>query len=356
MSKKKKRNTKRVVLVVILIVLVAVVGTGTYFMGPVNKGDKSAIAFSVVENETTDEILNNLEKEGLIRSKLFAKTYIKLTGKSNFKTGIFELSKDQDLSKIIKLLNSTSNAASANVTFLEGYRVIDFAKTAESKLGIKQADFLALCNDKAFIAELKEKYELIKDFEFNEKEIYQLEGLLAPDTYNLSNGTSAKSLIEVLVNQSNKKYLENKQLFAKSNLSVNEVYTLASMVEAEAKTYDDRVMVASIFMNRIKNNMQLGSDVTTYYGLQIDMASRDLTSEELAQQNGYNTRSGMKGLPIGPINSPSNDSILAALNYKDTKYLYFVSDKNGKIYASQTYQKHNEIIEKLKEKGLWFTY
>ncbi|MDH6603499.1 UPF0755 protein [Bacilli bacterium PM5-9] len=351
-----KKSKKRIVLVSILVVLIGILAGSSFFMGPMDKNASTPVVFTISENATTDEIVENLKNENLIRSKIVAKGYIKISGQSDFKVGVFELSKKQSLPKIIKTLNSISNSQGSNVTFLEGYRVIDMAKVAESKLGIKQKDFLKMCNDKDFINELKQKFEVINAYDFNEKEIYQLEGLLAPDTYNLTAGIDAKGLIEVLVAQTNTIYLQNKTLFDKSKLSVNEIYTLASMVEAEAKTYDDRVLVASIFMNRIKNNMSLGSDVTTYYGLQLDMSKRDLTSEELAEDNGYNTRSNMKGLPIGPINAPSNDSVLAALNYEETKYLYFVSDKNGKIYASQSYEKHNSIIEKLKEQGLWFTY
>ncbi|MDL2211612.1 endolytic transglycosylase MltG [Erysipelotrichaceae bacterium OttesenSCG-928-M19] len=352
----RKPGKKRLVLISILVVLLVIFGAVNYFSFPVNSNTKSAVAFSVAENETTDEILNNLQKEDLIKSKTFAKVYIRLSGKSDFKAGIFELSQNQSLFDIIEQLNTVSTATNQNITFLEGYRIIDFAKVAEEKLEIKQDDFLKLCNDQDFIKELQGKYELLKIYEFNDQEIYKLEGLLAPDTYNVSNSTTARSLIEVLVAQSNKKYLENKALFDKSKLSINEVYTLASMAEAEAKTYDDRVLVASIFMNRIKKGVALGSDVTTYYGLQIDMASRDLTAAELAEQNGYNTRADMNGLPVGPINAPSNDSILAALNYTSTNYLYFVSDKNGKIYATKTYAGHNRMIDKLKEDGLWFEY
>jgi UPF0755 protein len=151
--------------------------------------------------------------------------------------------------------------------------------------------------------------------------------------------------------------MDNKNLFSKSKLSVNEIYSLASMAEQEAKSSDDRLLVASIFMNRLANGMNLGSDVTTYYGVQKDMAKGDLTNQELNADNGYNTRlATFKTLPIGPICAPSLSSIKAALNYTNTNYLYFVSDKNGKIYPAKTYDEHNSIIEDLKAKNLWFTY
>lgn len=354
MTRKRKIS---VVLVVILLLATVLIGTSSYFISPVNSKKTTSTSFTITEGQTANDILKNLEKENLIKSKTFAKLYLKVNSSSfDPVPGIFQLSESDSMSDIFKILSSSKESAAGSVLFLEGFRVIDFAAEAEKKLGIPKKDFLAACNDQAFIDQLKQKYELIKKYNFNPKAIYQLEGLLAPDTYNLTTIKDAKSLIDILVNQSNEKYLKNISLFNKSKLSLNEVYTLASIVEAEAKTYKDRVLVASIFMNRIKNNESLGSDVTTYYGLQIDMASRDLTKAELANNDGYNTRSSMKGLPVGPINSPSNESILAALNYTETEYKYFVSDKNGRIYAAKTYKRHKEIIEKLKERKLWFTY
>ena len=356
MNKKKRNNKIRIVLAIVLLFFVVVFGVNSYFMGAVNSSATTKVDFSINKNETAEGVLTNLEKEGLIKSKTYAKIYVKLFNKANFKAGVFELSQSQNLRSIIETINSISNAKSVNVTFLEGYRVTDYARVAEENLGINKADFLRLCNDQAFINELKNNYEVIKRYNFNAKAIYQLEGLLAPDTYNVAHNTTAKALLEMLVAQTNKVYLENKALFDKSTLSLNEIYTLASIVEAEVSTNEDRVLVASIFMNRIREKMPLGSDATTYYGLQIDMASRELTSSELMEENGYNTRSNMIGLPVGPINSPSTQSIKAALNYYKTDYLYFVNDKNGKTYPSKTYQEHQKIIEKLKKDGLWFTH
>ena len=103
--------------------------------------------------------------------------------------------------------------------------------------------------------------------------------------------------------------------------------------------------------------MNLGSDVTSYYGVKKDMTS-DITQSELDNVNPYNTRiSSMAGkLPVGPICNPSLVSIEAAINPSKHSYLYFVADKNGKIYLTQNYETHNRIIEDLKNKGLWFEW
>ena len=104
--------------------------------------------------------------------------------------------------------------------------------------------------------------------------------------------------------------------------------------------------------------MKLGSDVTTYYGIKIDMGERNLTKNEINTYNPYNTRGpNMNGkLPVGPIASVSKDAINATLNPDSSSYLYFVTDTSGKIYFSNTYEEHQKIIQNLRRQGLWYEY
>lgn len=104
--------------------------------------------------------------------------------------------------------------------------------------------------------------------------------------------------------------------------------------------------------------MSLGSDVTTYYGIKVDMSERDLYQSELDKYNPYNTRGPrMEGkLPVGPIASVGLESIIAALEPEETNYLYFVADKNGKTYFAETLSKHQAIVSDLKSKGLWYSH
>lgn len=112
-----------------------------------------------------------------------------------------------------------------------------------------------------------------------------------------------------------------------------------------------------MFYNRLNSKMSLGSDVTTYYGAKKDMTS-DLTQSELNAINGYNTRADkMEGkLPVGPICNPSLESIKATINPSSHDYLYFVADKNGKVYLTKDYETHNKVILDLKNKGLWYEW
>lgn len=348
-------NRTKIILIAILVFLSIVLTSLLYFSAPVNSKNNEVVLIEVVENESVSSVLENLKVNQLIRSKGFAQLYVKISNKDNFKIGTYSFKQSNSLNEILTILNKGSNSQSNTVMFQEGLRIIDYAKIVEDKLGIKEKEFLKLTNDKEFIKELATKYDLIKDYDFNNKVFFLLEGLFAPDTYQFSSSADAKKVIEVLIAQNNKLYLENKKLFKASKFSLNEIFTLASMAEGEAKSIEDRALVTSIFVNRINKGIPLGSDVTTYYGLQIKMNERHLTSAEFNEVNNYNTRSTMKGLPVGPVNSPNFETVKAVLTHKKTDYMYFVSDKNLKIYGTKTYDEHKKLIEELKSKGLWLT-
>lgn len=104
--------------------------------------------------------------------------------------------------------------------------------------------------------------------------------------------------------------------------------------------------------------MSLGSDVTTYYAIQVDMSERDLYRSEINQYNPYNTRGpNMNGkLPVGPIACSSMESILAAIEPAESDYLFFVADKNGKLYFTKTNEEHVQVINELQSNGQWYEY
>ena len=144
-----------------------------------------------------------------------------------------------------------------------------------------------------------------------------------------------------------------------SNYNVHELLTLASIIELEVANSADRAAVAGVFYNRLKANDTLGSDVTTYYGVQKDF-SRELSKNNLKACNGYNTRGEsscpIHGLPIGPICSPSLASISAAIEPEKNDYYFFVADKNNKTYFSKTNAEHNKITSELIKNGLWYNF
>ena len=116
--------------------------------------------------------------------------------------------------------------------------------------------------------------------------------------------------------------------------------------------------IAGVIYNRLKENMSIQSDVTTYYAFKIEMGSRDLYLSDINKYNPYNTRGpNMTGkLPVGPISMVSIASIEAAINPNENNYIYFVADKNGKVYFTRTYDEHMTKVNELKNSGLWIQF
>ena len=188
---------------------------------------------------------------------------------------------------------------------------------------------------------------------------YSLEGYFYPDTYIFENkDVNVKYIFSFVLNYTDKVLSKYKEEIENSGLTVHQVLTIASIAELEGESNDDRAGIVSVFFNRINSKMSLGSDVTTYYAFHVKMGESDLTKAQINTYNPYNTRGpNMEGkIPIGPICNPSESSINSVLNYEDTDYYYFVSDKTGKAYFTKTYAEHQKIIKQLKDENLWFEY
>ena len=155
-----------------------------------------------------------------------------------------------------------------------------------------------------------------------------------------------------------KKLSTYKENIEKSKYSIHKILSTAAIIENEAVFDKDRKDIAGVIYNRLKENMAIQSDVTTYYAFKIEMGTRDLYSSEINKYNPYNTRGpNMTGkLPVGPISMVSIASIEAAINPNENNYIYFVADKNGKVYFTRTYDEHLEKVNELKDSGLWIQF
>ena len=245
------------------------------------------------------------------------------------------------------------------ITYLEGKNIRWLANKIEEVTNNSKEDVYNLLEDEDYIDSIIEKYWFITDSIKNEDIYYSIEGYLFPDTYALKNkDVTVEEIFEKMLDQMEKVLNKYKDEIEESNYTTHQILTLASIVEMESVLEEDRKDVASVIYNRLDNNMAIQSDVTTYYAFKIDMGERDLYQKEIDRYNPYNTRGpNMEGkLPVGPISSVSKSSIEAAINPNNTKYLFFVADKTGKVYFSKSNAEHNKIISELKTKGLWFEY
>lgn len=334
-----------------LILLAAVY---LFLASPINKNDHENVEVVVPSGTGVTGIARILKENDLIRSELLFTVTVKSKGDLYLKASTYLFSRDMSMEDIISELISGSkyNPDAIKITFKEGMRITDYASVIAKATNHSETEILNTLNDRTFLEALSKKYWFLTDSILQEGIYYPLEGYLAPDTYQFDNkDVSVSTIIETMLDEM-KKELEPYQ--AKIQGKVHYYMTMASLVELEGTNTDNRKMIAGIFENRITANMNLGSDVTTYYALQYPMTS-DLTSAQFATINPYNTRAtNMRGkMPIGPICNPSLSSLKASIEPTDSNYLYFVADKHGNIFYTTTLAEHEAKVREIKDKGDW---
>lgn len=351
----KKRKKKPLFYILIFILIIGIlVGSFFFFTGPVNVFDKKDIEVEIPSGTSREKIGEILKEKGLIRSTVVFKLYLKINKANNLKAATYLLNKGMDVNTIIKELEKGSNYTPNRVilTFREGERVTDYAKVIDKKTNNSYDDVINTIKDKKYLEELISKYWFLTDKILDEDIYYPLEGYLAPETYFFDNKeVTVKEIINRMLKQE-EKVLEK----YKDKISSDPHYyiTMASITELEGTNSDNMKKIVSVFENRLKSRMSLGSDVTTYYGLQVAMTS-DLTSEQFASVNGYNTRSStmMGKMPVGPISNPGLEALDASVNHENTDYYYFVADKHGRVYFTKTLNEHNQKVAEIKRNGDW---
>lgn len=356
------------IFLIMIIVVIAITGVAGFMwytnsLKPFDKNSelgKKLIRIEIEGKMGTSSIAELLETKNIIKSATAMKIYCKMNNVNVLQAGKYELDPSEDMPTILEhIINGEVVSDEIRITFVEGKNIRWVAKTIADKTINKEEDVFELLEDEEYIDSIIEKYWFLTD-DIKDKDLYYpLEGYLLPDTYVFENEeVSVKTIFNIILNYTNKFLTEYKDKIEDSNFSVHEIMTLASITELEGKSTEDRKEIIGVFLNRMDRGMSLGSDVTTYYAFKVDMGERDLTSKELNTKNPYNTRGPeMSGkLPVGPICNPSKSAIEATIDYKETDALYFVADKNGKVYFTESNEEHNRMIKNLKAEGLWFTY
>ena len=351
--------------IVFLIIIIAIISSIIWYkveIKAVNK-DESQNIEAIVEIESgtsTKDIVKLLKQNNVIKSELAAKIYIGLHEVNNLQAGKYLFSGNEELPEVLNILVSGQVMdETVTITFTEGKNMRYIASTIADNTNNTTNDVYKLLEDDDYILSLIDKYWFLTNDIQNTSIYYPLEGYLYPETYSFENAdVEVKTIFEKMLDQTAKVLGKYREAIENSQYSVHQILTMASIVELEGNNYDNRTKIASVIYNRLNSNMSLGSDVTTYYAIRVDMGERDLYTKEINTYNAYNTRGpNMEGkLPIGPIANPSEESIKAVLNPDEDQYLYFVADKNGDIYFSNTYEEHQATIADLQKKGLWYEY
>ena len=351
-----------ILVIIVLLVIVALSAVIWYntSISPVGTDEIiHVIEIQMGSNSTT--IAEQLKKEGLIKSNLAFKMYVKLNNISNFQAGTYNLTKKMSVKEITEALQTgrVESKDVISITFIEGKNMRWIASKIAEQTNNTVEDVYELLQSEEYINSVIEKYWFITDEIKNKDIYYPLEGYLFPDTYEFENkDITVYHIFETLLDQMETKLEPYKEAIQKSKYSAHQILTMASIIENEAVFDKDRKDVSSVIYNRLNQNMPIQSDVTTYYAFKIEMGERDLYQSEIDTYNPYNTRGPqMQGkLPVGPISTVGLSSIEAAVNPNKTSYLYFVADKNGNVYFTRTNEEHSQKINELQSQGLWIEF
>lgn len=330
-----------------LLVFLVIVGIGAYFFfenwystGIENRVSDSqeTVRFDVESGEGTSSIGARLKEEQLIENDLLFKLYLKRENKGGvIQAGEFEIPRNSNIVEIVEILSNARELDIVRVTLIEGYTTKQIGETLASKFtSIEGAQFSKAEFDK--ITRDPDAYDFSEGVEtFLSK--YKptgnrLEGFLYPDTYEFENEITTLDLIDKLVQQ----FITKTASIDKTDFYDNLI--LASIVERESLTNEERPKIASVFHNRLGIGMALESDATVNYA--TGKSTPQATYEDLRIDSPYNTYK-YPGLPPTPISNPRIESLQAAVNPADTDYYFFLheQDGTGEVHFARTLAEHN---------------
>ncbi len=318
--------------------------------------DETDIVVDVPKDADLNEVTRILDDNDVVEYPFFFKTYARFSKKATgFKAGTFTINSKSDYNQILQKLRRPAGAdkSTITVTIPEGLNVQQIAALMEDNSVCDAENFLKSAQEVKFTQKFMSNVNTK-----NKKRTYKVEGFLFPDTYNFYLNEGSVNAINRLLNEYERHWTSEYEAQAKKiGMSMDEVITLASIVEREASKSDQRMIIASVFYNRLHNSRGTGgklqSDATRWYPYATKkelLASDKLTQEEkddwISNNKGVCDTYRLKGLPPSPICNPSIDSIESVLYHDKTNYYYFCSDAKGNFYAAATLAEHNRNLKK----------
>jgi UPF0755 protein len=305
-----------------------------------------SVMFTVKKGEGVRDIVTSLSKDGLIASRTYFLYLVwRRSDKNRFQAGKYELSPSMTASDIEKELTGKPISDERTVTILEGWTIDDVAEYLQRKGLATKESFHAQAGESA-----KKVKDSIPDWSAPFPKLASkpadasLEGYLYPDTYKVYIGSGPDALVRRLLSNFEERYasVEDKDA-PEGKRSVHEIMTMASIIEREVLTEQDRAVVSGIFWKRVESGHAIQADSTVNYVTGHSKPS--VSYKETQIDNPWNTYK-YKGLPPGPIGNPGVSAIRAAIHPKDSPYWFFLTDKDGNVHYARTYDEHVSNIRK----------
>ncbi|MBG0916540.1 endolytic transglycosylase MltG [Exiguobacterium profundum] len=358
-EKRARNRIVRRITVVILAIFLLVIATGsalTYVfvkrsIEPIDPTSTETVEIEVPLGAGSGYIGELLEENGLVRSSTIFRFYTRFKNESSFQAGTYTLSPSQSIDELIETLQTGKVIVVPDIKLVipEGFTIDQVIARLAKVAEIPKEEISEQLSDREYIQSLVNEHEMLTEEVLQEGIYHPLEGYLFPATYEFNKGVTLNEIIDEMLLPTESMYQEYKGRLADSGRTFHETLALASVVEKEAVSTEDRKEIAGVFENRLNDGMKLQSDPTVWYGTgetSIFTSFADLENDSL-----YNTYR-YEGIPIGPIAAVSRDAFEAVLNPNDTENIYFYARPpregfpNGEVLFEVDYEDHQQNVNK----------
>ncbi|MBB6454367.1 UPF0755 protein [Salirhabdus euzebyi] len=355
---KEARTVRKIVIIVLSMIIIAMIATGVsgYFyiknaLQPVDPNSDEVTNVEIPLGSSVTTIAESLEENGIIHNSDVFRYYVKFKNESGFQAGSYDFTPAMTLDEIIESLKTGKILEEAifTVTIPEGKTIEQIANIyANHVSSITEEEFLEKVNDRAYIDSLIDLYPtILSDEILNEDIITPLEGYLFAATYDFyKEDPTVEEIVNTMLMKTEEVVVQYTEQFEAYGYSMHEAITLASLVENEARTLEDRQMIQGVFNNRLETGMPLQTDPTVLYahgwlGEPVDR----VYFKDLEIDSPYNTYK-YAGIPIGPISNFGQNSLQAVAEPIESNYFYFLAaTADGKIHYSETLAEHERKID-----------
>ncbi|GGC92461.1 hypothetical protein GCM10007216_24030 [Thalassobacillus devorans] len=347
-------TVRKVVAIVLTTLLVVFIGAGIagylYIKSALEPVDPEAEETTTVEiplGSSTSHIAGILKENDLIKNEMIFRFYTKFKNESDFQAGEYQFAQSMSIDQLTESLKTGKVIREPlfRVTVPEGRQITQIAERfADSEhTDFTAEEFMKKADDPEYLEGLMEQYPELLTEDINNKDIrYPLEGYLFASTYDFfEENPSIEEIIENMLARTQENVLPYLPELEELGIStVHDAITMASLIENEAPTEEDRKKIAGVFYNRLEADMPLQTDPTVLYAL--GKHKDRVLNKDLEVDSPYNTYQ-VKGLPIGPISNFNKNSLEAALQPEESDYMYFVANSEGEVYYAETYDEHLEL-------------
>jgi UPF0755 protein len=358
-EKRARNRIVRRITVVILAIFLLVIATGSALayvfvkrsVEPIDPTSTETVEVEVPLGAGSGYIGELLEENGLVRSSTIFRFYTRFKNESSFQAGTYTLSPSQSIDELIETLQTGKVIVVPDIKLVipEGFTIDQVIARLAKEADIPKEEISEQLSDREYISSLVNEHEMLTEEVLQEGIYHPLEGYLFPATYEFNKGVTLTEIIDEMLLPTESMYQEYKGRLADSGRTFHETLALASVVEKEAVSTEDRKEIAGVFENRLNDGMKLQSDPTVWYGTgetSIFTSFADLENDSL-----YNTYR-YEGIPIGPIAAVSRDAFEAVLNPNDTESIYFYARPpregfpNGEVLFEVNYEDHQQNVNK----------